>query len=280
MTSTFSRTLNGNRLPCIFLALFMIALVPGCAAKKAVPAGAPLPSTGHILEKISRTDLRTKILRSTAHITVESPDGVFSTDCALIAKFPSSLRVETIPLLGPPDFFLALRDDSLKVFLPRKGEFYISRGPKQNLSRFIPLTLDAREVIPLFMGMLPPGMLESRDLLRGEEEEGLYRIDAFSAAKKRRCSLWFDPSENVLSRFEFFGAGGKVLYSVRFKDYRMVNGVSLPGRVEIRVGGETEESVPTLLSLRYSDPQLSSGEEDKACFDLEIPSGVKPIFLD
>lgn len=280
MRPIFSGASKANRLLCASLALFMIALVPGCAAKRVMPAGVPLPSPDHILEKISRKDLRAKTLRSAAHITVESAEGVFSADCALVAKFPSSLRVERIPFLGPPDFFLTFRDDSLKVFLPRKGKFYISHRPKQDLSRFIPLKLDAREVIPLLLGMLPPGLLESKTLQRGEEEDGLYRIDALSPARKRRCSLWFDLSENVLSGLDCFDAGGKVLYSVRFKDYRRVDGVSIPEGVEIRVGGAGAESAPALLSLRYSDPQLSSGEEDKAFFDLEIPSGIKPIFLD
>jgi len=212
-------------------------------------------------------------------MTVESPEGFFSANCAIAVGYPSSLRLETIPPLGPPDLYLSLRGDSLKVFLPRKGEFYISRDAERSFPRFIPFSLNVKEVIPLLAGMLPPGTLENRTTLRGEKEDLLYRIDTFSGQKKRLRSIWLEPAKTELARFEAFGSDGSILYTVTFKDYRTVQKIAVPERVEIRAGGDKGRDA-SIIRIRYSDLQLSSGEEDKDLFDLEIPSGIEPIILD
>jgi hypothetical protein len=261
------------------LLLCLLILVSGCAPGKAAPIKPFLPPPPDIIEKISRADLRGRILTGTAHMTVESPEGFFSTNCAIAIGYPSSLRVETIPPLGPPDLYLSIRGDSLKVFLPRKGEFYISRDAERSFPRFIPFSLNVKEVIPLLAGILPPGTLGNRSIQRGEKEDLLYRIDIFSGEKKRLSSIWLEPAKTELARFEAFGSDGSILYAVTFKDYRTVQKIAVPERVEIRAGGDGGRDA-SIIRIRYSDLQLSSGEEDKDLFDLEIPSGIKPQFLD
>jgi outer membrane lipoprotein-sorting protein len=265
--------------PSSIFILCLLLVISGCAPAKGVPTGPFLPPPPDIIEKISRADLRDKILTGTAHMTVESPDGFFSANCVIAVQYPSSLRLETLPPLGPPDLYLALRGDSLKVFLPRKEEFYVSRDAKTSLPRFIPFRLNPREVIPLLAGILPPGTLENRTALKGGKEDLLYRIDTFSDKKTRLRSIWLEPSRMELARFESYGTDGSVLYTVTFKDYRMVREMAVPDRIEIRSGGD-EEKDASFIRIRYSDLQLSSGEENKDLFDLEIPSGIKPVLLD
>ncbi len=261
------------------LLLCFLLLVSGCVPGKAAPIKPFLPPPLDIVEKLSRADLRDKTLTGTAHMTVESPEGFFSANCAIAVRYPSSLRLETMPPLGPPDLYLSLRGNSLKAFLPRKGEFYISRDAERSFPRFIPFSLNFKEIIPLLAGMLPPGTLVNRTALRGEKEDLLYRIDTFSGEKKRLRSIWLEPAKIELARFEAFGSDGSILYAVTFKDYRTVQKIAVPERVEIRTGGD-EGKDASIIRIRYSDLQLSSGEDDKDLFDLEIPSGMKPIILD
>ena len=261
------------------LLLCLLLLVSGCAPGKAAPIKPFLPPPPDIVEKLSRADLRDKTLTGTAHMTVESPEGFFSANCAIAVRYPSSLRVETIPPLGLPDLYLSIRGNSLKVFLPRKGEFYISRDAERSFPRFIPFSLNVKEVIPLLAGMLPPGTLANRTALRGEKEDLLYRIDTFSGEKKRLRSIWLEPAKIEMARFEAFGSDGSILYAVTFKDYRTVQKIAVPERVEILAGGD-EGRDASIIRIRYSDLQLSSGEEDKDLFDLEIPPGIKPVLLD
>jgi len=266
--------------PSIFI-LCLLLLASGCAPVKTIPAAPLLPPSPDIIEKIARADLREKILKGTAHMTVESPaEGFFSADCIIAIRYPASLRVETLPPLGPPDLYLAIREDSLKVFLPRKEKFYVSGDAKKSLPRFIPFRLNVREIIPLLTGMLPPGTLKNRTALRGGKEGRLYRIDTFSDDKKRLRSIWLEPEKMELARFESFGSDGSVLYTVTFNDYRIVQKTAVPERVEIRTGGGDEERDASILRIRYSDLQVSSGEDDKDLFDLEIPSGIEPVVLD
>lgn len=269
--------------PLIFsssiLLLCLLIMTAGCATLKTAPAGPVLPPPPDIIEKISRAGLQNRILTGTVHLTIESAEGFFSKKGAIAVQYPSSLRLETLSPLGPPDLHLVLCGNILKVFLPGEGKFYISRSAETSLPRFIPLRLGIGEVIPLLAGMPPPGMLKNRTLLGAEKEDLLYRIDSFSDEKKRRRSLWLEPGRMELARFESLGTDGDVLGTVILKNYRRVGGIDVPDRVEIRSEGE-EGAGASVIRIRYSDLELASGEENKGLFDLEIPSGIKPHLLD
>jgi len=248
----------------------------GCAPKKAQTVMAHLPSPSGILEQISRKDLLNKNIKGLARITVQSPEGMYSTACAVILRFPDALRVETIPPIGPPNLFLAIHKESLKVYLPNKGAFYSGSSTKENISRFLPFPLDAREIIPVLMGMLPPDFQPSGASLNVEADDDLYRINVFSNGQRIR-SVWVDPASGEMKRVDLLGPDERTIYSVKLEDYRRIDGISIPQNVEIRLGAVEGDS--SLLRVRYSDLQLSIKEEN-ALYDLEIPPGITPISLD
>jgi outer membrane lipoprotein-sorting protein len=255
----------------------LVLAAAGCAPKKAPPVETVIPLTSDIREKMDRKDAMGKNLNGLARITLRSPEGIHSTACAIAVRFPSSLRLETIPPLGPPDLFLVVHGDMLKAFLPGKGKFYVGRPTRASLSRFIPLPLDVHAVIPLLLGIPPRLDPKEGVTLRGVKEEDLYRIDTLYGGRRLRA-LWLDPSKNEVTRFEAFGSDGALSYTVLLEDYRMVDGTAIPERVEFRFGGGDAEA--TSLRIRYSDLRLSTGEEDKALFDLDVPPGITPIQLD
>jgi hypothetical protein len=274
--------LPSSQLRIFLNSIFLLCLIisaEGCTPVKTIPAGPLLPPPPDIVEKISRTEIRDGILTGTARVAIESPEGIFSMNCVIALRYPASLRLEALPPLGPPDFYLSVRGNSLKVYLPRKEKFYISGDANRSLPRFIPFKLDVKEVIPLLAGMLPPGSLGNRAGLRGGQDGLLYRLDAFSDEKTRLRSIWLKPESGELARFESFDPDGAVRYAATFKDYRTVQKRAFPETVEILTGGE-EGKDGSVIRVRYSDLQLSSGEEDKDLFDLEIPSGIKPQVLD
>jgi hypothetical protein len=245
-----------------------------CTLKKAPAIRIPLPCPSEILEQISRKDLLNKDVKGLARITVQSTDGKYSTACAIILRFPNALRVETLPPIGPPNLFLAINGESLKVYLPGKEVFYIGKTTADNISRFLPFPLEAKEIIPILLGGLPPDFQPNGASLKINADNELYRVDVFFNGKRIR-SACVDPSSGELKKIELLEPDGGMIYSAKLEDYRMINGISLPQSVELRFGA-LEVSI---LRVRYSDLQLFPGE-DAALYDLEIPSGIKPTPLD
>ena len=147
-------------------------------------------------------------------------------------KRPAFLRVESIPLMGPPDLYLSVAEGELRVFLPGKGAFYTGRATPQNISRFFPVFMPAADMVSLLMGV-PPEDAEEMQSLAGEREEGLYRVDQYQSGRKMR-SLWIDPADGRLIRFRRFMEDGSIVYTADFADHTRIGEDFLPQQVTIR----------------------------------------------
>lgn len=211
------------------------------------------------------------VLRSKARFTAKSEEGRFSTGIVLLAKRPGNLRIEFLSAMGLPEMVLTANRKNLKIFAVRDQKFYI--GPAdQDLSRFFPVYLSAREAVALILGIPPAVPGGAVSILKSRMENNLYRID-LGAGSGTGQSLWLDPEHLHLLKIEK-SAGGETLYSAEFKDYRNVNGTVLPGRIDISF----DRPKPVELTLRFSESELEKGAEEE--FDIEPPEGAEPIYLE
>ena len=193
---------------------------------------------------------------------------------AIMMRRPDVLRMETIPVIGPPDFMLSVSDNRLRVFLPAKGEFY-EGNVSQHLSRFIPLTIDIRDAIAVMMGAIPP--LGAGDCVAPvKTEDDLSQVDVLSGTGNLRMSLWLKGPEQVLHSLKAFGGSAKGDYSVEFSDYGQTNGIAMPEKIVIRMAGSA--GIKQTLTVHYSDLEWSD-EGDDSAFELTVPTGIKPIKL-
>lgn len=253
-------------LPVLGLAL------SGCAGLTVSARPAPYDTPESALRAIAASGFVDEAVAATASILIDRNGEKYPLKVALLMKRPADLRLESIPLLGPPDFFLSVSGGELRAFLPGKGggSFYIGRVTPRNLSRFFPLALQADEMIPLLMGITPAGG-EAPFSLSGEWEGELYRVDRREAGRKV-LSVWIDPAVNLTTRIRTFGEGETAAYTADFSEHARVGKGFLPRRVVI-----SGDSLPE-LTVRYNDPrQIAS---DEASFSLPIPEGVTVIYLD
>ncbi|MDO9515407.1 MAG: hypothetical protein Q7J01_04805 [Syntrophales bacterium] len=249
----------------IAMCLVLLAF-SGCVSGK-IPEVIKRPAARpqDILGKIAMPDSGDTI-RATAKISLSSPEGAYSRKMALLLRMPSSLRVEAMPLFGPADFFLSANEESIKVFFPGEGKFYVSAATRENLFLFFKVFLSPADMVPLLAG-LPPHIAGGQ--LSGHVEGSLYRVDIKSG--KRQRSLWVDPDDHTLTKIEDID-DGRTLWRATFTDHIVVSGVPYPLRVRIEV--KSPESVN--MDIRYLDLDISP-TEDTAIFDLQIPSGITPI---
>ncbi|MCK4533963.1 MAG: hypothetical protein KAT81_00450 [Syntrophobacterales bacterium] len=209
------------------------------------------------------------IIRATANITLNSSEGRYSRKMALLLKMPSCLRVETMPVFGPADFFLSANEKSLKVFLPGEGKFYVGKATKENLFLFFKVFLSPGDMVSILTG-LPPQIMEGS--LSEYVEGRLYRVDIRSGKKNR--SLWINPDDYTLARIEEI-SNGRVIYRATFRDPVAIDGTRYPERIDI----EVEEPERVSINIRYLDFEISH-DENTAVFDLRTPYGVTTVFID
>jgi len=283
--STFYEGTNnpsaGFRLPglsSLFLLLvFLISFLGGCAHDPLHPAaGAGLRlSPEEALETIDLRDSRKNFMRTVAQVVVNTEEGRYPVKLAIIAVKPASLRLEAIPVIGLPNFFLSIHNGIMKVYLPQKGEYYVGPASINNLKSFFPIRLEVHDLVAILMGCRPttsPGQTN----LKGYSEGNSYRIDILSGENHALQSLWIDPANSYLTSLEKFGKSGEKLLTVHFDEYSRDNDLPMPGRVRFQMPGRDERDI----SLRYDDTTFAPlTSETERLFDLPIPEGVKTIIL-
>ena len=263
----------------IFVVLSLFLTFPACTIKKTLNldewSKQGLSSPSAVLEKIDSSSRFHDGVKAIARIEVNTPEGRYPLKAALMLKRPSSLRLESIPLIGPADLFLTVHEDVLKVFVPEKGKFYIGKATKMNLARFLPVAatgLEIEDMTSILIGTHPE--IKGQTItLDGSSDGTLYRLDILSENRKIQ-SLWID-AEKRLVRIDLFAGDNSRLCSARFIGWDCVDNVPLPDNITIAYG---DNDKPDII-IRYVDIGLAKGI-DAAVFNLKPPPGVIPISLD
>jgi hypothetical protein len=260
------------------LCLLFIVILSGCAST-------PPPLNNHdkvpslispeaVLEEVAGSV--GNILKAMTNIEVSHASGRYSTKAALLIKRPSSLRLEAIPIIGPVNLFLSVHEDVLKIFLPQKGVFYIGKATPQNLSHianFFATGLRTEDLLSIMSGTYPR-VREKNVSLRGSLEGKRYRVDMVAEDRKLQ-SMWVDLSNHHLVEVQVFNEHDRISYTARFEEFDTSSLPAMP--LKITFISETDDH-PKMI-IRYSSIQLVTDVEAPV-FDLQIPPGVDPIYLD
>jgi len=192
---------------------------------------------------------------------------------ALVLRLPSMMRMESIPVFGPPDFSLSLNREKLKIFLPGRKEFYQGRPSRENLSHFLPISLSPTDIVYVLLGFPPPvtggkiGYRESRD---GDRK----RLDLFLKDQIIQ-TLWSDGNVERLTDMAITDREAELTHRVSYSNYLRLGESELPQEVTIvSKGGGTK------IAVHFEDMDLDDSAGDEEAFDLPIPKGVTPISLD
>jgi hypothetical protein len=260
------------------LLIFLILFLGGCAHDPLTPvkgAGSRI-SPQEALTAIDIRDGRKGLMKAVAQVVVNTEEGRYPLKLAIIAAKPDSLRLEAIPIIGLPNFFLSIHNGLMKVYLPQKGEYYVGPATIDNIKTFFPIQLAVPDLVALLMGCRPA--IASEDtLLRGSPEGEFYRLDIMTRDNKVWQSLWIDPESLFLTHLDSFGKDGELLVKVYFDEYFKDNEAFMPSRIRFQMPGKDERSI----SLRYDGATFAPlTDETERIFDLPVPAGVKTITLD
>lgn len=209
---------------------------------------------------IAQIDLQTDSVKR--HLTI-----------ALQMQHPARLRIESLPLIGNPDFFLSLNDEHLKVFLPGRKEFYLGRPTHENLIHFLPFNLPPADIVATLMGI---PCLPASDRIIGFREStagGSLRLELFLTNNEAQI-MWFEGVTKRLVGMEILDSTGKIIHRVNYGAGHQFGNSRLPEEVTI-----VSREKSTRLHVQYTEMELLA-PGDEVIFDLPIPPGLTPIILD
>ncbi len=199
----------------------------------------PRPPSG----RLRRPSPGTQAFTATTRIEINHHGNRYPLKVAVMMKRPAFLRVESIPLMGPPDFYLSIAEGELRVFLPGKGAFYTGRATPRNISRFFPVSMPAADMISLLMGV-PPEDAEEMQSLGGRT--GRRALPCRSVPVGKEDALPVDRSGGRTAHPvpEVHGRGNGIVYTADFADHVRIGEGFLPQQVTIRDGGNGHSDHP------------------------------------
>jgi hypothetical protein len=250
-------------------------LTSGCmppAKQTGLHAVCAPPTT--ILGKVIARDGLKGTMKALADLEIQTMGKKYPVRIAVMARGPDALRMEALPLIGPPDFMLSMKGDRLRVFIPQKGEFYVGDASR-HLQYFLPITIPVRDAVSILLGMYPP--LKEGDCFSQETPvEDLQQINILSGEGKIRMSLWIKLPEQIMVRLKSFGGRENADYTAVFSDYSLTDQPVMPKKITIRSGGIA--GLKQTITIRYSDLEFTDEWDDQS-FELSVPPGVRPIEL-
>lgn len=262
------------------LALLICCFLVSCAptvtlphAPDLVPDQLPAPLDPR-WEKLSGRNQVRSGLRAMANVDLTVEVGRRHLRVAMLLQLPSLMRIESIPLFGPPDFFLSLNREKMKIFLPGKKEYYQGSPSRENLSRFLPLGLSPTDMVYVLMGLPPAPLVTEKKIGYRESPEGdRKRLDLFLNNRIIR-RLWSDKNVERLTEMEIIDADTKLTHLVRYTNYLRLGESDWPQQVTI-----VSQDGKARIIVSYDDMELCA-PEDEEIFDLPTPKGVTPTGMD
>ena len=233
----------------------------------------PLSPTDDILKKILTKRIEIKELKGIAKATITNGDKNYNFQEIIIVQSPSSLRMETLSFFGQPLFFLTAKDNQLSILSLPENKFYKGKLTPENLSVVLPLYLNPNDLFSILLGGAP--LIDYVDTDIGiVKEENLYLVRFLQQGGTAKQILWIEPFNFSIMKSETYDSSGNLILKVKFDNYKTINGISFPMSTTISLpSGLTE------IEIDYSSLEINTGI-NRNSFDLDIPPGVKIIYMD
>ena len=246
--------------------LLLAVFACGCAGTTAVTPRMSLKEFAKIFPPaINEADR----IVATAQIDLMTAQGHYPVNAALVIQKPSYLRLEMLPVIGTPDFFLTATPENMRIFIPSQGEFYSGKPSAGNLMRFLPWAFNIEDIVMIFSGAYPP--LAGEKLSYGSSvENGILRVDMKTSSGLSQI-IWVG-EDGRIRKFVRNDPDGREIYSVQYEDYPM--GTALARRITIKMADQV-----TSISVKYTDIKIEKAT-DFSIFELPIPAGIKIIKMD
>jgi hypothetical protein len=248
----------------------LIGALAGCAHEEAIVLSEKdMPPPEALYERLTADAAPGKSLIGILHVVASLPGERYTFKIAAAAKRPDCLRMEDLSVIGLPDFMLTVKGDEIRMFLPRSGEFQVGTESSEHVRRVFPPAVKPLDLVALLYGQ-PPGVPGAKSL-KGSIDRNRFRLDVYARGAWAQ-SLWVDPATGRLAKVEVADRDGKTTYRAMLQDFVEMGSLVVPSRIEI----ETEGMAKIRLSIRNTDMEIVTRDDDPDFFLLKPPEGITP----
>jgi len=230
-----------------------------------------LPSPQLLLQRARQPSVVS--MKALVRIKLSSPEKSGVLSHIIVAREPSSLRLETMGPWGNTIFVLCIHGESLIAYSTAENIYYRGSSSQQNISRFLPLALPREALVSLALGkpILLPANEDSIKI--GEEKRGYSLSFTLSDHPGHQKLLFGRDNFNPLSSAAFT-EGGSTIFSVTFSDYTDIQQIPFPRRITFVIPAEK-----ITVSIAFREVSLNTDSQDDA-FSFPMPSGAGAASLD
>lgn len=253
-------------MPARIFLLFLLVLLPSCAARRAeVVTNSGRSTAGAIVGELRSQRARLATLTGRGELTFESPDRSGSAFFRVSLRRPDSLLVrlqgpfgmEVGSLLLTPSGFLFYNAVENSV---RSGDLRDSR-----FRSLIPVAMEQTELADLFAGQLPlPRDTAALVLSRSPDEITLVEPRKDGPGHTRYT---IDADDLTVTKVEILDNAGDVVGEAEALDFREIDGIPLPRRIRAAMGGRDQSLALYFTSQSVNGPSPS--------FHVTIPSSAR-----
>jgi hypothetical protein len=253
-------------IPQVIFLLLLSGLISGCLQRTITPLDVPFEKQ---LTASSGAVTQDKTLSAMVQIDLVTKQGYHPVRAALVIKKPSYLRLELLPVIGTPDFFLAATPAQMSIFIPSRGEFYRGKPTGANLAQFLSWDFNIEDIVMIFYGTHPS--LPGKNVSSQSYREGNFLRVEMKAQSGSSQTIWIG-EKNRLSKYIRNDESGKEIYQVQYEDYEQDSVIA--GKITIKMADGVNS-----ISVKYSDIKIET-TADLSIFELSVPEGMKTISLD
>jgi outer membrane lipoprotein-sorting protein len=211
----------------LFLGLLLLS---ACATLPVPPPAPPLPDD--LLQEIRLRGEFFQGLKGLAWATVDSPKDRFRVQEVFLAQRPGLLRMETLGLLGTPQFYLVTDGQEVTLYDPGENRYFHGPYDAHALPFALPLRLSSEEIVSFLLGT-PPFLGSVQTSVSQDREKGLWLLKLASVDPDFQQKLWIDPQSLAIRRGEVHCPG--ISYEFTFSDFRAVDRRRFPYRLSLDV---------------------------------------------
>lgn len=252
------------------IAVLSILLFPACAKGPArtvaAEGGVRTAKAAALEERLARTASQTQSIRALAWFDLSDGEEERQTDAALVIARPSSIRVNAMDALADVWAQAGTDGSRLWLYLPARGKLYSGRASAGNLRRLLGMDWEVAEIVAALAGS--PPLAGSPELVQFPP----FRDNHF-AVRDGELHIWTEGRTGLpVKCARYRGEGGALQTLVTFSDYRRVDGVAFPYRIEATLPARRARVIAV-----YRDVQFG-GRVDRALF-LAPARGGKTVEL-
>ena len=250
--------------------LLFLALLPLLACARAPSFdldGEPAGGAPEVLRRISHNALLINSLRADVRLRSDRlPHSGLARADLLFAR-PRRYRVQLKTIFGNTMAVFTVRGEQADLYLPMSNRLFQGDLSAARIRDLVGIELPAPDLLETLTGIfhLPPGseILEYRRL--GDDHLLIFSWE-------RGCrEIRVAPDGYRILHDRYRDEDGRVVVEKEFEDYRMIDGVVLPGKVRALLPDRQEE-----LEVRFTRQAVNEPWEEKD-FHLDLPEGVERV---